>query len=145
MREKTFVIKSHPENLKPLRDKISAFLKKSGLSAKDENEALVCVIEACTNSIRHAYGNKAGKAVRVTIRDEKDRIIFRIRDYGKKIDLSKIPEPVLPPVNPGGLGIYFMKTFMDEMQYNTQHAKGTELILTKHKKSKMSQRKRDVS
>lgn len=136
MKEKTFIIESCTENLRPLRERVSPFLKKAGMSPKDEKQALVCIIEACTNSIRHAYGNERGRKIRVSVRDMKDRVVFTIRDYGKKIDLTKIRMPVLPPVEPGGLGIYFMKTFMNEMQYNTAHAKGTELVLVKYKKAK---------
>ena len=71
--------------------------------------------------------------MRLTIQNFPDRVVFRIRDFGKKIDLSSIKEPELPPVKPNGLGIHFMKTIMDEFQYNTSHAEGNELIMTKFK------------
>jgi len=133
MKQKVFVIDSRTENLEPLRKDIADLLDHAGLSEKERYGILVSVVEGCTNSIRHAYGNVPGKKIRIAVSDQKSKVIVKIRDYGKKIDLEKIPSPTLPPEKPGGLGIYFMKTFMDELKYNTRHARGTELILIKRK------------
>ncbi|HNV85691.1 MAG TPA: ATP-binding protein [Candidatus Omnitrophota bacterium] len=133
MSRRTFLIESRTENLEPLRKDLAQALGGPGLSEKELYGILVSVVEACTNSIRHAYGNAPDGKIHITVDDRKDRVILKIRDYGKKIDLAKIPSPTLPPVNPGGLGIYFMKTFTDELKYNTRHARGTELTLVKYK------------
>ena len=134
MNQKVFVIGSNSENLKPLREKIRSFLKKTGLPVKTQEEILVAICEGCTNSMRHAYLGKPGNEIRVTAQDREGEVVLKIRDYGKKIDLSKVKTPELPSQKPGGLGIYFMKTIMDELQYNTTHPQGNELILVKYKK-----------
>jgi len=133
VKSQTFVIQSTTENLKPIRSKIKPLLKKAGFSDKTLESILVALGEACTNAIRHSYGCEEGHEIRVTFEDHKAKIVLRIRDYGKKIDLSKVKTPTLPPVQSGGLGIYFMKTIMDELEYNTAHLRGNELVMAKSK------------
>ena len=101
---------------------------------------LVAIGEATTNCIRHAYNGEQGHEVRVTYEDAPDKIVIRIRDFGKKIDADQLEEklekpPELPPTKPYGLGLYFMKTIMDNFEYNTSHPEGNEIILTKFKEN----------
>ncbi|MSR77477.1 MAG: ATP-binding protein [Candidatus Omnitrophica bacterium] len=132
--EKVFIIDSDSAQLKLIRDEIDHFLRDQHFPDKAREDILVAMGEATANSIRHAYENKPGHEVRVTIEDYPEKVVFRVRDYGKKINPAKLKEtPTLPPVEPHGLGIYFMKTIMDDLTYNTSHAKGNEVILTKFK------------
>ena len=128
-------IESDTAQLSPLREKLRAFLKETGLEPKVQESILVALGEACTNSIRHSYSNKPGHKVRVKAEDLPEKVVFKVRDFGDKIDLTKLETPpTLPPVKPGGLGIYFMRTIMDEVEYNTALSEGNELILVKLKK-----------
>lgn len=135
MRKKTFVIKSRPKNLKILRRQLKSFLVKTRFSAKDKWRFLVAITEACTNSIRHAYKGKSSGVIRIQVCDQKDRILFRIRDYGVKIDPRRIRNPSLPKKKPHGLGLFFLRKIMDEFYYRTDHKKGNEIFLVKHKRS----------
>ena len=134
--EQVFEIESEPKHLGNLREHLRRFLEPTGLPAKTQEEIQVALGEACTNAIRHSYLNEPGKKIRVTSQNMEDKVLFKIRDFGKKIELDKLKTPELPPTQPGGLGIYFMKTIMDEMEYNTAHAEGNELILVKYKKGR---------
>lgn len=133
---KVFTLQSSSEELKPLRGKLRNFLQTAGVTGQPLETILVAVGEACTNCIRHSYHGEPGHEIQIQAEDHKDKIIFRIRDFGEKIDLSRLKPPTLPPEKGGGLGVYFMQTMMDEMQYNTAHSKGNELILVKYKKGK---------
>lgn len=128
------IVKSDPAELRGLRQKLRILLEKAGLPEKSREEVLVAVGEGCTNAIRHAYSSEPGHKIRVTVEEKGGELLFRIRDYGRKIDLSKVKTPELPPQSGGGLGIHLMKTMMDEMAYNTGHRRGNELILAKRKK-----------
>ncbi len=132
--EKVIVIDSDSKHLKPLRDEVGRFLSKASFSVKVREDILVALGEAVANSMRHAYKGESGHEIRVTIQEDPGKVIFKIRDFGEKIDLSKVEEqPKLPPEKPHGLGIYFMKTIMNEIKYNTDNPEGNELILTKYK------------
>ena len=129
-------LESNSECLKTLRDKLRDFLTQAGLETKALESLLVAAGEAFTNAIRHSYLGQCGKKIQVTFEDAPDKVTLRFRDYGKKIDLTCVKEPTLPPVKGGGLGIYFMKTIVDEMEYNTRHSEGNELIMVKYKAGK---------
>lgn len=130
-----FMVESRTENIKHVRDQIEFFMTGKGFSAKQLNDILVAVGEGFTNCIRHSYGSSENQRIKVTLEDHAEKVVFKIRDYGKKIDLKKVKKPTLPPEKPGGLGIYFMQTLVDEMRYNTRVLRGTELILIKYKNS----------
>lgn len=134
MKRKIFTIQSESKYLKPLRNQLRRFLAKLGFKGKELDFLLIALGEACTNSIRHAYGGEKGHLIRVTVENRKRGIIFKIRDYGHKIVLSNVKTPKLPPDKPHGLGIYLVKTMVDRLKYNTHHARGNELVLTKYKK-----------
>lgn len=136
MIQKNFEIDSDSNALKPVRDDIAFFLKESGRSKSDLETMLVAICEGITNAIRHSYHNEGGHKIKIDLIDEAEKTVIKIRDYGTKIDLSKVPVPKLPPDRSGGLGIHFMKTMMDDVEYRTDHEVGNELILTKFKKGR---------
>jgi len=127
-------MKSDPEGLKPFREKVLNFLQGTGLDPSEHDKILVALSEGFTNAIRHSYKGETSHPIEVTLQEEDEQVVFKIRDYGQPIDISRLKEPQLPPTKPGGLGVHFMKTIMDKMEYNTSHFKGNELILVKFKK-----------
>lgn len=136
-KRKTFTIQSESGQVEKIRAEIAPLLAGAGFSEKDCQSMLVALGEAVTNSMRHSYGCEAGHPIEITFEEAPGKITLRIRDYGKKIDPAKAKareKPELPPTKPGGLGLYFMQTIMDGMEYNTAHSEGNELILTKNRK-----------
>lgn len=130
MPQKSFNAKSDPKSLSSIRQKVRDFLKKSDFPQEEQDKIVVAVGEACMNSVMHA---PSSKPIEVLLEDQKDQFLIKIRDYGTKIDLAQVREPQLPPEKPRGLGIYFMLTIMDKVEYNTSHPVGNELILVKYK------------
>ena len=128
-----FEIESQSDQLKPLRDKLRILLEQAGFCEKTAESILVALGEGVTNAIRHSYLGQPGKKIIVSYEEFPDKVTLKIRDFGIKFDPKKVPEPVIPPVKGGGLGVYFMKTIMDELAYNTDHTQGNELILSKKK------------
>lgn len=61
------------------------------------------------------------RRVRVTARLRPDEATFVIADEGEGFDVSKLPDPTDPEnlLLASGRGVLFMRTFMDEVRYNT--------------------------
>jgi anti-sigma regulatory factor (Ser/Thr protein kinase) len=91
----------------------------------------LAVDEACTNIIRHAYDGDHDQRIEVQIRMHPNRIEVKLRDYGRKPDPAKIKPRELHDIRPGGLGVHFIRTIMDEVVYDHSHEVGTELRMTK--------------
>lgn len=130
--EKRFELNASSEVLSPFRKELRLLLNQAGWEKKTTEEILLAVDEALTNIIRHAYGGNPGKmAVSVSAADNKIEIV--LEDWGKKFDPTQVPPPELPRHKPGGLGVHFIRTIMDQMIYDDQGPEGNRLRLVKHK------------
>ena len=132
--EKTFQLEANSAAVANFRADLRELCQKAQLDDKPLNEVLLAVQEALTNVVRHAYEGKGGQ-VEVRFKDLGDTIEVSIRDHGKKFDLHSIPKPVLPPKKPGGLGVYLIKTLMDEVICD-KTCEGNLLTLRKSKRTK---------
>lgn len=119
-----------------VRKEAADFFSSIDLPEKTKEQMIVALGEACTNSIRHSYGGKTDGTIEVTLEEQADKLLIKVRDFGQKIDLSQVREPEIPPSKPHGLGIYFMKTIMDKIEYTIALPQGNEVVLIKYKKLK---------
>ena len=131
--EKRFELAASSEVLSPLRKELRQILTQAGWEKKTTEEILLAVDEALTNIIRHAYQGKPGKMV-VIVETSDDKVEVVLEDRGKKFDPTQVPPPELPRHKPGGLGVHFIRTIMDQMIYDDQGLAGNRLRLIKHKK-----------
>ena len=130
--EKRFELNASSEVLSPFRKELRQILNQAGWEKKTTEEILLAVDEALTNIIRHAYqGGKGKMAVSVAVAD--DRIEIVLEDWGKKFDPTQVPSPELPRNRPGGLGVHFIRTIMDQMVYEDSGSGGNRLRLIKYK------------
>jgi anti-sigma regulatory factor (Ser/Thr protein kinase) len=65
-----------------------------------------------------------------------NRFVISITDYGKSFEPNAIPEPDLQKYyrqkRVGGLGMYLMKTLMDDVKYVSIPGKHNEVLLSKN-------------
>jgi serine/threonine-protein kinase RsbW len=73
--------------------------------------------EATANAIKHAKTNSLKETVRILIQIEENELIIKVFDHGQGFDLKNI-EP-LDFANPQetGMGLFFIKTYMDSVSY----------------------------
>jgi len=100
-----------------------------GLEAYGDME--VCVVEAVSNAIVHAYRQQLGFRVETAITLHQDRICFEISDFGCAI-LKFSPPPVLEfdpqeiatlPEN--GMGLFIIQSIMNEVSYRSENGRNT--------------------
>ena len=62
---------------------------------------------------------------------ENSKLIIKIKDEGEGFDPSSIPDPTEPEnlLKDSGRGIYLMRVYMDDLQYNRTPS-GMEFVLT---------------
>jgi serine/threonine-protein kinase RsbW len=102
----------------------------SPLSVEAHNEMEVCVVEAVTNAIAHAYRREVGNRVEAAITLHQDRIVFEVSDFGVAIKefaprtLEFDPEEIgsLPE---SGMGLFIIETIMDEVSYRSENGRNT--------------------
>jgi anti-sigma regulatory factor (Ser/Thr protein kinase) len=92
---------------------------------------VLAVDEACSNVIRHAYGNRPGERIVLTFLVGSDRLEIQIRDFGSQADPAGFKSRDLSDIRPGGLGIHFIRSAMDEVRYELPESGGTLLRMVK--------------
>jgi len=117
-----------------VRNVVSTFARQAGFSDKDAHRIVVAVDEACTNTIRHSYKGRSDKRIHIECRTTRDGLEICLRDYGPKIDLSRIRSPESKGRKPGGLGLVLIQNAMDEVTYNNDYSIGLELKMFKRLK-----------
>jgi serine/threonine-protein kinase RsbW len=108
--------------------------RKLGADDRTVRDIQLAVDEACTNIIRHAYGERGGKIqIRIDSIDDGIRVI--VRDWGAAFDPEVVPHPdVAAPLSEralGGLGLFLMRQVMDSVDFAFDTDKGNVLTMVK--------------
>lgn len=126
------------ENLVKIADFISETAARAGLDEKASYAVQMAVDEACTNIIEHAYGGEGKGEIRLACTIKRDGLQIVITDQGQSFDPHKIPklntQAPLSKRKQRGMGIFFIRNLVDELEYKFNTPQGNQLILLKHRK-----------
>jgi serine/threonine-protein kinase RsbW len=118
------------ENLDAVREFAAEAAAETGLNDAATFQVQMAVDEAFTNIIEHAYGGESTQGVEVTCEIAGDALILTLKDCGTSFDPGLIGDPDLEaPLEEreaGGLGLYFMRKLMDDVQFLFNQAPGNE-------------------
>jgi serine/threonine-protein kinase RsbW len=96
------------------------------------------VRESVTNAIQHGNKLDLSKKVDISFEVEPDRLSISVRDQGNGFRVDEIPNPLNGDnlLKPSGRGIFYIRTFMDEVEFRTLSQGGTEVYMVKKISSK---------
>ena len=111
----------------------SRIASESGFGDEEVMQIAMAVREAAVNAVLHGNAYDPEKKVELEFERTKGALVIFIRDQGKGMDLTKIPDPLAPEnlLKTSGRGIFLIRSFMDEVEIRPSHA-GTEVKLVKH-------------
>ncbi len=136
MKIKTLKVKSRTENLSHIRDFVNSSASEVNVPADIVENIILAVDEACTNIIKHAYKYFPDGEILIKIKPSSSKFVVSIIDYGISFEPETIPEPDLQKYyrqkRVGGLGIYLMRTLMDDVKYISIPGKYNEVLLSKN-------------
>jgi serine/threonine-protein kinase RsbW len=97
----------------------------------------VAVRESVINAIKH--GNRFDPSKRVTVEfalepaAAPNALVIRITDEGEGFDPVEVADPLAPEnlLRSSGRGIFFMRSFMDDVTLQRRPAGGMEVLMTK--------------
>ena len=124
-------VESDPRYLESLRVIITEATGILGLDEEVNHQIVLAVTEACANVIRHCYGGSPAERFDVTLRFGDETFEVRIDDYGEFVDPTCMKGRELEDVKPGGLGLHFINSVMDHVEYRENEAGGTTLTMVK--------------
>jgi serine/threonine-protein kinase RsbW len=121
-------------------DMVSSVVKsvstKMGFEEDDINWIELAVHEAVINAITHGNKHAEDKQVDVKFVLEPEALTVYVRDRGEGFDPSQLPDPTDADnlLKPSGRGIFYMRTFMDEVEHSSHPEGGSVVRLTKRKR-----------
>jgi serine/threonine-protein kinase RsbW len=129
-------IPSQTDNLDLIRNFVAGVARKVGFVDPDINKIELAVDEACTNVIEHAYQYDESQDIDVAVKIDYQKLTVIVTDRGKSFRMEEVDLPdmktYLAELRVGGLGIYLMKTLMDEVDYRSQPNGKNEVRMVKY-------------
>lgn len=124
------IVKSNPDLLPELEDKIIEIAKSLNLSPTKINSLALSFSEAISNSMKHGNQYNKDKNVIIDIYTDNNKLFISLKDEGQGFDINAIPDPTKPEniLKESGRGIHIMKNFLDDLVYNFS-PDGTQVIL----------------
>lgn len=124
---------SKPINIGFARTAIALFASQLDFTLDELDEIKIAASEAVSNAVIHGYKGMKGE-ITVVCRILDDALEISIRDEGLGIaDVEKALEPAFTtePEERMGLGLVFIREYMDEVAIDSAIGKGTSLTMTK--------------
>ena len=91
----------------------------------------IAVREAVANAIKHGNRQADDKNVEIEVALDPGEVVIRVRDQGDGFEPQNVRDPLDPEnlLRPDGRGIFYMRSFMDDVAYSFE--RGTVVTLRK--------------
>ncbi|KAB3533821.1 histidine kinase [Alkaliphilus pronyensis] len=125
-------IPNKPEYVSVVRLTVAAIANRMGFNVEDIEDIKIAIAEACTNAITH--GKKEDKNnfdIEFIVKD--DKLTMVVCDSGRGCITDEISVPNLNDPKEGGLGIFIIKSLMDEVEITSNLGKGTIIRMSKNR------------
>jgi len=124
-------VPSRLESLAAVSEFVAQTGQTLGLEPEQTHRLQLAADEACTNLILHGQvaESHGERMITLDLCRTRDRCILTLRDHGRPFDLTALPAPRLKTDlrrrRPGGLGVYLIRTLMDEVTYRSEDGVNT--------------------
>ena len=132
-RELHLTIGSRFENIELVQAVVDDALRESGAAEDARHWIGLALREAVANAIKHGNRQDPDKRVEIQASFAPEEVEIRIDDEGAGFDPSEVGNPLAPEnrLRASGRGIFYMRKFMDEVEFESGPAGGTRLRLRK--------------
>jgi serine/threonine-protein kinase RsbW len=125
-----------PSRLEAVGDAAMAAAEAVGRSGLGDDAAFgvdMAVREAVANAIKHGNQQDETKTVEVTFTTSPNAFTVEVRDHGSGFSPESVPDPTDPAnlMKTSGRGIFFMRNFMDEVEWSKLPDGGTWVRMIK--------------
>ncbi len=127
------VVGSRVEYIDALHALAEEMAKLAGLGEDETFSFALAVREAATNAVTHGNGQDPTKKVTLSFALQQDALTAVVRDQGRGFDFQGAADPRLPEnrFKTSGRGLLLMRSFVDQVDYNHDPARGTQVTLVK--------------
>jgi serine/threonine-protein kinase RsbW len=122
-------------NLAAMRDFVCSIASSNGAGEELLGQVIAAVDEAATNIIVHGYKKRPGLMIEVEVNIKSGALVVCLRDHAPEYDPTSLPPPdttlPLEKRRIGGMGVYLMKQYMDQVLYHPLAGGGNELTMVR--------------
>jgi serine/threonine-protein kinase RsbW len=126
---------SRIETVAKAANAVADFVSRSGISEEAAFGIDMAVREAVTNAVVHGNAQDEGKAVELTLKSSPEAVEITVHDQGQGFRPEEVPDPTEEEniLKTSGRGIFFMRTFMDEVTWSIRPGGGTTVRMLKRR------------
>lgn len=126
-------IGSYFENIELVQIVIEEALNRLTIDEDSSHWLGIAVREAVANAIKHGNQGDPAKRVEVAVGFTESELVISVRDEGEGFDPGKVSDPLEPEnlLRASGRGIFFMRKFVDEIDFSFHDQGGTVVTLRK--------------
>ncbi len=127
-------IPGQPEFVSVARLTLAGIASRMDFPYERIEDMKVALAEACNNAIQHAYKNGLAPQKEVVVRFtmHAKNLTMEVEDQGSGFDSKKeIQQPDV--TREGGLGLFLIRSLVDELQMLSTEKKGTRVVMVKYK------------
>ena len=114
---------------------VADFIGRSGVSDDAAFGIDMAVREAITNAVVHGNRQDENKTVDIVLKSSPDAVEISVHDQGPGFNPEDVPDPTATEniLKTSGRGIFFMRTFMDEVDWLIRPEGGTTVRMLKRR------------
>jgi serine/threonine-protein kinase RsbW len=114
---------------------VAEFVGRSGVSDDAAFGIDMAVREAVTNAVLHGNRQDDNKTVELVLKSSPDAVEISVHDQGPGFNPEDVPDPTATEnlLKTSGRGIFFMRTFMDEVDWLIRPEGGTTVRMLKRR------------
>ena len=129
----SYTLDSTLETVNNAEETAGRMAAEAGFDDEEIMKISMAVREAAVNAVLHGNAYDPNKKVTLAFERTAHDLVIVIRDQGKGLDASRIPDPLAPDnlMKTSGRGIFLIRSFMDVVEIHPSKA-GTELRMIKH-------------
>jgi serine/threonine-protein kinase RsbW len=127
-------LSSRFENIEMVQHLCSKLLEGREVPEETRHWILMALREGVANAIKHGNRMDTSKNVHVEMDVVADTLAISIRDEGEGFDPAAVGDPLAPEnrLKTSGRGIFYMRTFMDDVRFRRHPDGGMEIVLKKN-------------
>ena len=114
---------------------VAEFISRTGVSEDAAFGIDMAVREAVTNAVVHGNSQDEDKVVDIVLRSSPDAVEISVHDQGPGFNPNEVPDPTADEniLKTSGRGIFFMRSFMDEVDWFVRPEGGTTVRMLKRR------------